>query len=230
MLKPGVTAGELDQFARKFISNHDARPSFLGYEGFKYAICVSIDDEVVHGIASEDKIIPNNCLISLDLGVEYKGMYSDSAYTYIVGSVSDREKELVDTTQAALEKGIAKIKAGARLGDIGHTIDLIAKEKEFGNVLDLGGHGVGYAVHEKPFILHAGKPGTGQRLFENQVIAIEPMFTLGSGEVTFDSTSKDGWTVRTSDRTKSAHFEHTVLVTKKGYEVLTSIPESMILN
>jgi methionyl aminopeptidase len=229
MLKPGISAGELDRFAIDFIRKHGGEPSFLGYNGFKYALCTSIGHEVVHGLSNDEKIIPDNCVVSLDLGVVYKKMFSDSAKTYIVGDVSDNTKRLVETTEKALFEGIKKIKAGNRTGDLGFAINNVAKKAGFGNVLDLGGHGVGYAVHEEPFIQHSGLPGKGVRLFENQVIAVEPMFTMGSGKVNFDETASDGWTVRTEDNTTSAHSEHTILVTKKGCEVLTDIPvESLI--
>ncbi len=229
ILKPGISAGELDRFATSFIRSHGGEPSFLGYNGFKYALCTSVDNEVVHGISTDSKIIPNNCLVSLDLGVVYKGMYSDSAKTYIVGEVTQKAQDLVTYTEKSLLEGIKKIKAGSRIGDLGYAINLVAQKHGFGNVMELGGHGVGYAVHEEPWIQHAGTPGKGARLFENQVIAIEPMFTTGSGEVDFDSTNNDGWTVRTKDGSLSAHFEHTILVTKRGCEVLTDIPTSKLL-
>ncbi|MBC7471641.1 MAG: type I methionyl aminopeptidase [candidate division SR1 bacterium] len=229
MLKPGISAGELDRFAIDFIRKHDAEPSFLGYNGFKYALCTSINSEVVHGLSNDEKIIPDNCIVSLDLGAIYKNMYSDSAKTYIVGTVSEKTKQLVETTEKALFEGIKKIKAGNRTGDLGYAINNVAKKAGFGNVLELGGHGVGYAVHEEPFIQHSGLPGKGVRLFENQVIAVEPMFTMGSGKVDFDDTASDGWTVRTEDNSLSAHSEHTILVTKKGCEVLTDIPLEKLL-
>jgi methionyl aminopeptidase len=229
MLRPGISAGELDRFATDFIRKHGGEPSFLGYNGFKYALCTSINNEVVHGLSNDEKIIPNNCIVSLDLGAIYKGMFSDSAKTYIVGEVSENTKKLVETTEKALFEGIKKIKAGNRTGDLGYAINNVAKKAGFGNVLELGGHGVGYAVHEEPFIQHSGLPGKGARLFENQVIAVEPMFTMGSGKVDFDETAKDGWTVRTQDNSISAHSEHTILVTKKGCEVLTDIPVEKLL-
>jgi methionyl aminopeptidase len=229
LVKPGISAGELDRAAISFIRKHGGEPSFLGYNGFKYALCTSINNEVVHGVSTDEKIIPNNSLVSLDLGVVYKGMYSDSAKTYIVGEVSQKAKELVIGTEHALLEGIRHIKAGSRIGDLGYAINNVAKKQGLGNVLELGGHGVGYAVHEEPFIQHSGLPGKGPRLFENQVIAIEPMFTTGSGDVDFDETTNDGWTVRTSDGSLSAHFEHTILVTKKGCEVLTDISKEKFL-
>jgi methionyl aminopeptidase len=229
LLKPGISAGELDRAATEFIRKHGGEPSFLGYNGFKYALCTSINTEVVHGLSNDEKLIPDNSLVSFDLGVVYKNMYSDSAKTYIVGQVSDEAKKLVEATEKSLLEGIKKIRAGNKTGDIGYAVNGVAKKHGLGNVLELGGHGVGYAVHEEPFISHSGLPGKGVRLFENQVIAVEPMFTLGSGDVDFDETREDGWTVRTSDNTLAAHFEHTILITKKGCEVLTDIPQEKLL-
>ncbi|NJK70962.1 MAG: type I methionyl aminopeptidase [Thermales bacterium] len=189
-----------------FIRNNNGEPSFLGYQGFGYALCTSINNQVVHGISNQEKIIPNNSLVSLDLGVIYKGMFSDSAKTFIIGEVDKDEKKLVEKTEKALMEGIKVIKAGKKVGDIGAAIDEVAQKNKLGNVLELGGHGVGYAVHEKPFIMNAGRKGNGATLFENQVIAIEPMFTLGTGGVDFDNTKEDGWTVTTSDGSMSAHL------------------------
>jgi methionyl aminopeptidase len=223
MLKPGITAYDLDQAAINFIRSHDAEPSFLGYNGFKYALCTSIDNEVVHGVSTKEKIIPQNGLVSLDLGVVYKGLYSDMAMTFIMGEVSEEVTRLVAKTKESMMNAAKAVKAGKRVGDIGFAAGKVAKDAGLGNVLELGGHGVGYAVHEEPFIMHSGIQGKGPRLFENQVIAIEPMLTLGKGDVDFDETNNDGWTVRTLDGSLAAHWEHTVLVTKKGYEILTEL-------
>lgn len=222
-IKPGISAAHLDKLAIEFIRDHKAEPSFLGYQGFKYALCTSIDNEVVHGVSTEDKIMPENGLVSLDLGVDYQGLFSDTAQTFIIGEVDDQIHRLVDKTKESLAAAIKTVKAGRKLGDLGNAADQVAKAAGLGNVLELGGHGVGYAVHEEPYIMHAGTPGKGQRLFENQVIAIEPMLTLGNGQVEFDETNEDGWTVRTIDGSLAAHWEHTVLVTKNGSEVLTDL-------
>jgi methionyl aminopeptidase len=229
MLRPGISASELDDFAIKFIRSYDAEPSFLGYQGFGYALCTSVNNEVVHGLSNKDKIIPDNSLVSLDLGVVYKGMFSDSAKTFVLGDVPTAAIKLVEKTEMALMEGIKTVKAGKKIGDIGFAINQVAQKNGLGNVLDLGGHGVGYAVHESPFIMNSGRQGVGATLFENQVIAIEPMFTLGSNGVDFDESTSDGWTVRTSDGSLSAHFEHTVLVTKKGHEILTIIEKDQVL-
>ena len=228
-LKPGVQTSKLNTMAEAFMRDHGGVPSFLGYQGFKYSMIVSLNDEVVHGLPLPEKFIPEKALVSLDMGVIYKSMFSDSAKTYVIGDVGAESLKLVEATQLALAAGIATVKDGSRVGDIGFAVDKIAKQYGLGNVLDLGGHGVGRAVHEEPYISNAGKQGKGPRLFENQVIAIEPMFTLGSGEVTFDDTMEDGWTVRTKDGSWSAHFEHTVMVTKKGVEILTEFKEEEFL-
>jgi methionyl aminopeptidase len=229
LLKPGLQTSIIDKFAQDFIRFYDGEPSFLGYNGFKYSVCVSINDEVVHGIAPETKIIPNNSLVKLDMGVIYKKMFSDSAQTYIVGEVSKEAQQMVSDIQVALKKGIEVLKDGAKVGDIGFAIEEFVGKK-YGNVTELGGHGVGYAVHEAPFIPHQGKKGKGVRFFENQAICIEPMFTLGSEEVIFDETKSDGWTVKTKDGSLAAHWEHTILIKKKGYEILTDIPEEELLS
>lgn len=230
MLKPGISAAELNQFALDYIRSKGGEPSFLGHHGYKYALCVSVNDEVVHGIANPEKIIPDNSVVSLDMGVIYKKMFSDSAKTYIVGSVPEEVQKLVEVTNNACWAGIKTLKAGARVGDIGAAVDKVAQENGLGNVWELGGHGVGYAVWEEPYISHQGTAGKGSRLFENQAICIEPMFTLGNGEVDFDQTKQDGWTVRTKDHTWSAHSEHTILITKKGCEVLTDIPKEQLMD
>lgn len=228
-VKAGLQTSKLDKLADTFIRDHGGVPSFLGYQGFKYSMICSLNDEVVHGLPLPEKFIPEKALVSLDMGVIYKGMFSDSAKTYVVGDVGEKALELIEATQLALAVGIESVKAGSRVGDIGFAVNNVAKKYGLGNVLELGGHGVGRAVHEEPYIANAGKPGKGARLFENQVIAIEPMFTLGSGEVSFDDTMEDGWTVRTVDGSWSAHFEHTVMVTKKGVEILTQFSQEELL-
>lgn len=225
MIKPGVKASELDNFFIEYGKKHGAEPNFLGYQGFKHAITCSIDDEVVHGLSGDDKIIPDNCLVSIDAGYIYKGMHCDAARTYIVGDPGEKAKQLVKAVKDGANAGISKIKSGIRLGDIGNAIDKVAKEQGFGNVYELGGHGVGYVLHDDPFIPHQGRKGKGPKLFENKVIAIEPMFTLGGSGVVFDKSSGDGWTVKTEDGSLAAHWEENILVTRDGYEILTDIPD-----
>jgi methionyl aminopeptidase len=233
-IKPGMSCGELNKNIDDFMRKYGGIPSFLNYGSgglgpYKYAICLSINDEVVHGIAPYDKIIPENGLIKLDMGVNYKGSFSDSARTYIVGNVSAAAKKLVEVCDQSLLEGINVLKAGAKVGDIGAAIDNYVKQFGFGNVENLGGHGCGRAVHEAPFIPHMGRKGTGARLNENQVICIEPMLTLGSPDVKTDNTAKDGWTIKTVDGSWAAHSEHEILITKKGYEILTQIEDKDIL-
>jgi methionyl aminopeptidase len=230
MIKAGINAKQLDDFAYQFITSYDATPSFLGYDGFKYSICTSVDNEIAHGLSNEQKIIKENSVVNLDVGVNYKSMITDSGYTIAVGDVVKHEIEnLLKGTKEALQKGVSRVKSGARLGDIGEIIDQTAKKYKLGNVYELGGHGVGKSVHEEPFIANFGTSGKGQRLFENQVIAIEPLFTTGKGDAIFDETSEDGWTVRTADNSTCAQFEHTVIVTKKGFEILTDFENMEIL-
>lgn len=229
-LKAGVTAGYLDKIATEFINDHGGKPSFLGYSGFKYTICTSINNEVAHGISPFHKVIPDNSIVSLDCGVIYEGLYSDSCQTFIVGEVNERVQELVAASKECLNAGVAQAKAGNRVGDIGFACQQVAQAHNLGNVLELGGHGLGYTQHEEPYIMHSGKKGKGARLFENQIIAIEPMLTLGASNVEFDETPEDGWTATTTDGSWCSQFEHTVLVTKTGPKVLTDIPKALFLS
>ncbi len=231
MMRPGVSAGELNRAAIAFGKKYDAIPNFLGYvvdgNRFDYAITVSINDEIVHGLATDDKIVRDGDVVKIDMGFIYKGMHSDAAKTYIVGSVSDEIKQLVDVTYKALLEGIKQVKHRSQIGDIGYVIDKIAKEHGYGNIYQMGGHGLGYKLHDDPFISHIGKKNKGARLWENKVIAIEPMFTLGASEIKIDK--KDGWTTRTIDGSVACHWEHDILVTKNGYEILTDIkPEDFL--
>ncbi len=231
LVKQGVSAKILDDFARSFFLKYDAVPSFLNYSGlssrpFQFALCTSINEEIVHGFSSVDKIIPNNSVVGLDLGCNYKGLFSDAAISVIVGKVPDEVNMLVENTKKALWDGIKTVKSGVRVGDIGFAVNRVAKKYKYGNVYELGGHGVGYSVHEDPFIPNQGQKGQGVRLFENQIICIEPMFNLGHDEVDF---MDDGWTVKSKDRSLSAHWEHEVIVTKNGCEVLTHIEKDDIL-
>jgi methionyl aminopeptidase len=229
MVKAGASCGDIDEFATKFIRSYEGEPSFLGYDGFKYAVCSSINDEVAHGISPKSKIIPDNSLVKIDMGVKYKGMFSDSCRTYIVGSPDQKMIEMKIHNEEAVEETIKTIKAGTKLGDVGHMIDTFAKKHGYGNVYDLGGHGVGFSVHEKPFVAHQGKKGTGIRLQENEVICIEPMFTSGKSHVNFDRTPADGWTVKTRDGSWCAQYEQEILITKTGAEILTKVSEEDVL-
>jgi len=228
---PGMSCGKLNTLAEQFILDHEALPSFKGLYGYPYTLISELNDEVVHGMSPESKIIPENCIISFDCGVKYKGLYSDMCILLSFGDIGKDGQLLVEKTKEALWAGIKQVKAGKKVGDIGAAVDRVLQENGLGNVLDLGGHGLGYKPHDEPHITHAGKAGTGPRLFENQVIAIEPMVTLGSGEVYFEPIEGSGVeVVKSIDGSLSAHVEHTVLVTKKGYEVLTDIPDEMVLD
>jgi methionyl aminopeptidase len=219
-VEPGVTTLELDRIAEDFIRSEGATPSFLGYKGFTASICASINNEIVHGIPSSDRVVGEGDLLSLDFGAIWEGFHSDSAVTVFVGSPpSDDAKRLVETTQAALDAAIAAVRPGGRLSDIGYAIEQTAIGAGLGVVREYGGHGIGRAMHEDPFIQNWGKAGRGPELKPGLVLALEPMFNLGG-----DATRQldDGWTVVTADGSLSAHFEHTVAVTEDGHEVLTA--------
>jgi len=216
-VKEGVTTLELEKIARRLISARGAEPAFLGYNGYPAAICVSINDELVHGIPSARKIKKGD-LIGIDLGVKYKGYFSDTAKTVSVGRPSQDASRLMNGTKEALLDAIRALKPGIRIGDLENTIGETLKKYNLEPVLALSGHGIGKEIHEKPVILCDGRKCTGNLVKEGMVFAIEPMATLGNGEVI---TSSDGWTVKTKDKSLSAHFEHTVLVTKSGPRVLT---------
>lgn len=216
-IKPGITTKELDKLAYDFIISHDATPSFLNYNGFPASICTSINEEVVHGIPSNRKL-KNGDIISIDIGACYKGYHGDSAWSYPVGDVSDKKKYILEHTEKSLFEGLKEIKAGAKIGDIGAAIESYAHKHKLGVVEELVGHGVGTHLHEEPDVPNYGKRGTGITLKENMVIAVEPMLNLGTKQVFM---LNDEWTIITGDNKPSAHFEHTVVVRKNGYEILT---------
>lgn len=216
-IKVGITTKELDNIAYNFISSHNARPSFLNYEGYPASICVSINDEVVHGIPGNRKIKDGD-IVSIDVGVELHGYHSDAARTYIVGEVAPEVKDLVINTEKALYEGLSKVKDGAKIGDISHAIEVYAHEHGLSVVEELVGHGVGVNIHEDPDVPNFGKEGSGLRLKTGMVIAIEPMLNLGKRYIYLHD---DDWTISTDDELPSAHFEHTVVVTDNGYKILT---------
>lgn len=216
-IKPGVSLLELDSLAEKFIISKGAKPSFKGYEGFPNATCISVNEEVVHGIPSKRKLKKGD-IVSIDIGANYKGYHGDSAWSYAVGQIDDDKKYLMEHTEKALWEGIKVVKPGARIGDISHAIECYANDHHLGIVRELCGHGVGNHLHEDPDVPNYGSSGTGPVLKEGMVIAIEPMLNLGSDDVVVEDND---WTVTTLDRKPSAHFEHTVLVTKDGYQILT---------
>ncbi len=222
--KPGVSAAKLDQLAEDYIRNAGARPSFKNYAArpgepkFPASLCVSINDEVVHGIPGKDKILQDGDIVGLDLGVEYNGFYTDAAITIPVGKVSKDAYELINATKECLDNALAELKAGKKTGDLGAVMEATAKQHKFQVVRDLVGHGVGQSVHEEPEIPCFGKAGTGAELPAGLVIAIEPMVNAGTSKIYFDD---DKWTIRTADGSLSAHMEHTVVVTAEGCEILT---------
>lgn len=216
-IKPGITTKELDRLAEDYIRSRGATPSFKGYDGFPGTICASINEEVVHGIPSNRRLHEGD-IISIDIGACYKGYHGDSAWTYPVGKISKEKEELLKDTEKSLFEGLSAIKAGNRIGDIGYKIQSYAESKGLGVIRELVGHGVGSNVHEAPDVPNYGKQGTGPLLKENMVIAVEPMLNMGTRNIFM---LDDDWTIVTADDMPSAHFEHTVLVTKDGYEILT---------
>jgi len=219
---PGVTTLELDRIAEAHIRAEKAIPSFKGYKGtYPASICASINNEIVHGIPARDRVLAEGDVLSLDFGAIWEGFHGDAAVTVFVGGVAPSEDaaKLVKTTEAALEAAIAVIEPGARLSDIGHTVEGVAEAAGLGIVREYGGHGIGRKMHEDPFIQNWGPPGRGPELRPGLVIAVEPMFTLGGDET---MAMADGWTVETADGSLAAHFEHTIAVTESGHEILTA--------
>lgn len=216
-IKPGITTKKIDSLARDYIIKRGATPSCYNYEGYPANICISVNDEVVHGIAGARKLQEGD-IVTLDICACYKGYHGDSAWTYPVGDISDEKKYLLKHTEQSLYEGLSVIKEGARVGDIGYAVQTYAESHKLGVVKELCGHGVGNNLHEDPDVPNYGKKNTGPILKEGMVIAVEPMLNLGTPDVYL---LDDDWTVVTADGKPSAHFEHTVLITKDGYEILT---------
>jgi len=222
-ISPGVETKELDSLAERLIREGGDEPSFLLYvpagskKPYPASLCISVNDEVVHGIPGE-RVLCKGDIVGLDLGLKHKGLYVDMAVTLGVGGISYEDKRLLEITKKALNKGISATRIGNRIGDIGFEIESFIKRYRYGIVKALGGHGVGREVHEGPFIRNYGKSGTGPKILEGSVLAIEPMINIGGGSVFLD---REGFTWKTSDGRRSAHFEHTVLVTRKGPVILT---------
>lgn len=218
-IKEGITTKELDRLGEEFIRSQGCTPSFKGYEGFPSALCISINSEVVHGFPSDRKL-KNGDIVTLDIGACWKGYHGDSGWTYAVGDISDDAKYIMEHTEKALYEGLKQVKPGNRIGDISYAIEKYAKEHNLGVVKELCGHGVGTDVHEDPEVPNYGLPNTGPKLKEGMVIAVEPMLTLGKPGVFLHDND---WTVDTLDHSLSGHFEHTIVVTKDGYEILTGV-------
>lgn len=216
-VKEGITTEELNRLGEEYIISQGCTPSFKGYEGFPAGICMSVNSEVVHGFPSKRKL-KNGDILTMDIGACWKGYHGDSGWTYAVGEVSDDAKYIMEHTEKALYVGLEQVKPGNRIGDISHAIEEYAKEHNLGVVRELCGHGVGTDVHEDPEVPNYGEAGTGPKLREGMVIAIEPMLTMGSPKVFL---RENNWTVETQDGSLAGHYEHTVVVTKDGYEILT---------
>jgi methionyl aminopeptidase len=217
MAKPGITTLELDRAAEALILSNGAKPAFKGYDGFPYSLCASVNENIVHGFPS-NYALKDGDLLKLDLGVLYKGFNTDSAVTIAVGNVSFEAKRLMNVTKKSLRLGIKKAKVGNTIGDIGNTVQRFVEDQGFGVVRDLCGHGIGKELHEDPRIPNFGKRGGGEKITEGMVICIEPMVTAGDYNL---KKSADGFGYATKDDSLSAHFEHTIAITKKGPVVLT---------
>lgn len=218
-IRPGITTKELDQIAEDFIRSKGASPSFLGYGGFPASICTSINEELVHGIPS-NKVLKDGDIISIDIGAEYKGYHGDSAWTYGVGKNSDLASRLLTVTEESLYKGLEKATPDFRLSDISHAIQQHVEANGFSIVREYVGHGIGEDLHEDPQIPNYGPPNRGPRLKPGMALAIEPMVNAGER---FVRTLADRWTVVTEDKSLSAHFEHTIIITNSGHEILTKL-------
>jgi methionyl aminopeptidase len=218
-LKPGMSTKDLSNIAAKELKKLGGQPTFLGYQGFPDVLCVSLNDEIVHGIPSKKRIIQEGDLVGMDFGVTYQGMITDAARTVIAGKAKQNQHiQLVERTKESLMAGINVIHDGIRTGDIGNAIQDVLDKYKYGIVQDLVGHGVGHSLHEDPNIPNYGRKGTGPWLSKGMTIAIEPMVTLGDYNVRL---AEDKWTILTQDGSWSAHFEHTILITEDGYEILT---------
>ena len=214
---PGITTGELDRLAAAELKLLGGKPAFLGYEGFPAVICISVNEEVVHGIPGK-RVLAAGDIVGLDFGVTYGGMITDGAITIPVGTVSSDATRLMTATREALDIGIAEVRVGARLGDIAHAIETRLRADKLGVIEDLSGHGVGHQVHEDPLVLNYGPAGRGMRLKAGMTIAIEPMATLGTHDII---QADDGWTILSADGSLGSQHEHTVLVLADGAEILT---------
>jgi len=225
MVKPGVNSADLEKKARELVAADGDEMAFFGYKtkrdkhGFPSGLCVSVNDVIVHSPAGQNgAVIEEGDVVCIDFGIKHKGLFTDHAVTVIAGKGSPEDEELVRGTFEALEAGIAEARIGNTTGDIGYAVEKVAGKYNFGFPRNLSGHGVGKAVHEEPHVPNFGEPGKGEKLVEGLVIAIEPMMTLGGGDLFID---KDGHSYRTKDGSRTAHAEHTVLITKKGPEILT---------
>ena len=220
MVREGITTKQLDEKIRHHIEKCGARPSFLGYGGFPASACISLNNEVIHGIPSHDRVLKEGDIVKIDVGAFKDGFHGDSANTFPVGKIAPEAQRLIDVTKEAFELGAAQVAEGARIGDIGHAIEAHVTANGFSVVRKYVGHGVGAELHEDPNVPNYGTPGRGPRLYRGMTIAIEPMVNMGGPDVL---ELRDGWTVITKDSALSAHYEHTVALTDNGIEFLTKI-------
>lgn len=216
-IKPGITTKELDRLAEEYIRKMGGVPTCKGYEGFPATLCTSVNDTVVHGIPDNYKLKEGD-IITIDMVIGYKGYQGDAAWTYAVGEISDDKKYLMEHTEKALYEGVKQVKPGNRIGDISNAVEEYANKHHLGVVKELCGHGIGREMHEDPEVPNYGTKGTGPKLREGMVICIEPMLNLGTADIYM---LDDEWTIKTDDGKPAAHYEHTILVTKDGYEILT---------
>lgn len=218
MIKPGITPMEIERFVEKYLADHGATPEQKGYQGYQFATCASVNDEICHGFPTT-KPLKDGDIVTIDMVVNLNGGLADSAWTYAVGEVSEETARLLEVTKNAMYKGIEQAKAGNRLGDIGHAIQSYAEGEHYSVVRDFTGHGIGKTMHEEPTVLHYGKPGKGLRLKAGMVITIEPMINQGTWQMKMD---KNGWTARTVDGKLSAQYEHTLVITEDEPIILTA--------
>lgn len=217
MIKPGITTDEIDKFVERYLEERGAYPEQKGYQGYPFAVCASVNDEICHGFPRDEKL-KNGDIVTIDMVVNLDGWLADSAWSYAVGDVSEENQRLLDTTKKALYLGIEQAKVGNRLGDIGHAIQSFVEKEGYSVVKDFVGHGIGKDMHEDPQVLHYGSPGRGQRLMEGMVITIEPMVNIGDYKM---KIVENDWTAKTVDGSWSAQYEHTLAITKDGPVILT---------
>ena len=219
-VEPGVTTAELDRMAEEYIRSEGATPNFKNYQGYPATACISINNEVIHGIPSKSRKLMPGDIVSVDLGAEFDGYHGDNAATFACGDISDEAKRLMDATQQSLYEGIAAARSGGRIGDIGHAVQSYIEARGYSVVRQFVGHGIGTKLHEAPEVPNFGTPGRGIRLMPGMTLAIEPMVNIGSPDV---KVLPDGCTVLTRDGSLSAHFEHTVVITPEGPQILTVV-------
>lgn len=219
-VRPGISTWEIDKIAHDYIVRQGAEPNFLGLYGFPGTACISVNDEVIHGIPSKTRILKEGDIVSIDLGAKINGFNGDNAATFAVGTISDEARRLLDTTRESLTEGIKAAVAGGRVGDIGHAVQEYCESRGYGVVREYEGHGVGTKLHEDPGVPNFGTAGRGIRLLPGMTIAIEPMINQGTYKV---KQLDDGWTVKTADGALSAHFEHTIAITDNGPVILTKV-------